>query len=250
MYPTIFEIGDFQLSSFGLMVGVAFLVGGHLAALSCERARLTRDDAWRVIVWCLAGGIIGSKLWYAFEQLARGEPGGVAIHLFSRGGLTWYGGLAGGVVAAYLCVRIARLPWLTICNCAAPSLAIGQAIGRIGCFLVGDDYGRPTDAAWGIALPEGLPPTFEPVHPTMLYEFAWLSLLTVWLWRRRDASPFLLGEYLLFAGLGRLWIEAFRTNPDLIGPFSNAQITALVSITVGASGWLYLRRRREQVTAA
>ena len=237
------EIFGFQISTFGIMVGIAFLVGGQMAALSFEKAGLTRDESWRVTVWCLVGGILGSKLWYAVEQVARGVQGDLFSHLLSRGGLTWYGGLVGGVIAAVLCIRIAKLPWLTVFNCAAPTLAMGQALGRIGCFLVGDDYGRVSDVPWAIAFPQGLPPTIDPVHPTMLYETAWLLPLTWLLWRRRGRSPFLLGEYLFFAGLGRLWIEAFRVNPTLIGPFSNAQATALACMAVGAGAWLYLRAR-------
>ncbi len=132
MFPTLFEIGDFQISTFGVMVGIAFLVGGQMAAASFEREGLSRDAAWQVIVWCLVGGIVGAKLWYAGEHLVRGTPGGLEAHLFSRGGLTWYGGLVGGVIAAYLTVRRAKLPWLTVCNCAAPTLAIGQATHGFG----------------------------------------------------------------------------------------------------------------------
>ena len=69
------EIFGFQISTFGIMVGIAFLVGGQMAALSFEKAGLTRDESWRVTVWCLVGGILGSKLWYAVEQAARGVPG-------------------------------------------------------------------------------------------------------------------------------------------------------------------------------
>ena len=121
MYPTLFTIFGFEVSTFGLMVGLAFLVGGQMAALSFEKAGLTRDDAWNVVVWCLVGGILGSKVWYALEQVVRGDPGTLFDHLISRGGLTWYGGLAGGIVAAILCIRVAKLPWFTVFNAAAPT---------------------------------------------------------------------------------------------------------------------------------
>ena len=244
MYPG-WEIFGFQISTFGIMVGIAFLAGGQMAALSFEKVGLSRDDAWGVATWCLIGGIVGSKLWFVVESYARGQGDLIGL-LSSRGGLTWYGGLLGGVIAAYLSVRLRGLPWNTVCNCAAPSLAIGQALGRVGCFLVGDDYGRVSDVPWAIAFPKGLPPTEDPVHPTMVYEIAWLVPLGLWLWRRRGRSPFLLGEYLFFAGLGRLWIEAFRVNPAYLGPFSNAQIVAIICILVGAAPWLYFRFRRSE----
>jgi phosphatidylglycerol:prolipoprotein diacylglycerol transferase len=237
------EIFGFQISTFGIMVGVAFLVAGQLGAMSFEREGLTRDDAWRLTVWCLIGGVLGSKVWYAFEQVARGQ-GDLFEHMFARGGMTWYGGLLGGVIAALICVRRAKWPWFTVFNAAAPTLAFGQALGRVGCFLVGDDYGRVSDVPWAIAFPRGLPPTTDPVHPTMLYEVAWLVPLGFFLWHRRGRSPFLLGEYLFFAGLGRLWIESFRVNPAVIGPLSNAQLTAVACMAVGAAGWLLLRNRQ------
>ena len=137
-----------------------------------------------------------------------------------------------------------------VCNCAAPTLAIGQALGRVGCFLVGDDYGRASDLPWAIAFPRGLPPTTDPVHPTMLYEVAWLVPAAWLLWKRRGRSPFLLGEYLFWAGLGRLWIECLRTNPTLLGPFTNAQLVGLASMAIGAGGWLWLRAREARVRTA
>ena len=137
----------------------------------------------------------------------------------------------------------AQLPMMRVMNAAAPSLAIGQALGRVGCFLVGDDYGRVTEAWVGIAFPQGLPPTLDPVHPTMLYEVAWLVVGGALLWARRGRSPFLFGEYLMLAGVGRFWIELFRTNPTLVGPFTNAQVVALACVAIGAIGWAALARR-------
>ena len=95
----------------------------------------------------------------------------------------------------------------------AMAAAIGQALGRIGCFLVGDDYGRPTDGWFGIAFPEGAPPTLERVHPTQLYEAAWLFALTAFLWARRDRSPRLWAEYFMLAAVGRFAVEFLRVNP-------------------------------------
>jgi len=242
MYPHPFGI-EF-LSSFGVMVAIGVLVGGELVARSFDKFGLEREAAWRMVTWCIIGGMLGAKLWYVGEQFARNPSEPWTQWLFSRGGLTWYGGLLGGTIAALLGARIAKVPILTLVNLASPTLAVGQALGRIGCFLVGDDYGRVTDRPWGIAFPEGLPPTLEPVHPTMLYETGWLGLAGLWLWRRRERSPFLFGEYLVLAGVGRLWIEMLRLNPPLLGPLSNAQVIASVCIVVGTGGWLYAASRR------
>ena len=119
---------------------------------------------------------------------------------------------------------------------AAPALAIGHAIGRIGCFLVGDDYGRPTDLPWGVAFPEGLPPTPIPVHPTQLYEAAGLAFIA-WLlikWRR-SALPDLIvfARYLVLAGVLRFGIEFLRINAQIVGPFTLAQLLSGAMIVAG-----------------
>ncbi len=243
MYPTLFHILGFPISSFGVMVALAFLVGTALTARAFEDAGLSREIPWRILTWCMVGGVVGSKLWYAAEQLMRLDAGFWAS-FFSRAGMTWYGGLAGGVLLGYLGARREGVPVLAAFNLTSPALALAHAIGRVGCLLVGDDYGKETDAAWGIEFPEGSPPTEGiPVHPTMVYETLWLLPVAAWLWMRRATSPFLFGEYLLLAGLGRLWIEHFRTNPDVVGPFSNAQLVALASIAVGAASWIWMRTR-------
>jgi phosphatidylglycerol:prolipoprotein diacylglycerol transferase len=244
VYPVLFEIGNFQLSTFGVMMALAFLVGGEMAARSFAGFGQKRDVAWQLVTWCAIGGLLGAKLWNVAEELARHPDQSVWSLVFSRAGLTWYGGLVGGTVAGILGGLHHRVPILTLVNLTSPTLAAGQAIGRIGCLLVGDDYGRATDLPWGIAFPQGSPPIDIPVHPTMIYEALWLGLAALWLWRRRGRSPFLFGEYLFLAGLGRLWIEALRINPPLLGPLSNAQVVATVCIVVGAVGWLYLVSRR------
>ena len=109
---------------------------------------------------------------------------------------------------------------------------------------------RLTDLPWGIAFPDGVDPTTERVHPTQLYEIAWLSLGSLLLWRRRGRSPFLFGEYLILQGSGRLWLEIVRTNPPLLGPLTNAQVVALGCIVGGLVAWLRAARRAGPVRSA
>jgi phosphatidylglycerol:prolipoprotein diacylglycerol transferase len=247
MYPNLIPpIFGFQISSFGLLMALAFLLGGLLAARSFETAGLGRDAAWRLVTWAMLGGVAGSKLWYVAEVVSRTPQVSPWEPLLSRGGITWYGGLVGGAVFVLAVAWRRGLPLATVMNLSAPALALGQAIGRIGCLLVGDDYGRPTDVAWGLAFPEGVDPTTARVHPTQAYETLWLGASALWLWRRRSRSPFLFGEYLVLAGAGRLWIELLRTNPPALGPLTNAQVAALGCIALGAAAWTirYARRSR------
>ncbi len=164
--------------------------------------------------------------------------------LFARDGITWYGGLIAGVGIGAMGCRIHGISVVTFMNCCAVSVALGQAIGRIGCFLVGDDYGIATDAPWGIAFPNGLPPVDHPVHPTQLYEAIWLLLVASYLWKRRRASPFLFGEYLVLNGAGRLVIEHWRLNPAFLG-LTEPQWIGMLLIVLGSVGWLHYRGRAD-----
>jgi phosphatidylglycerol:prolipoprotein diacylglycerol transferase len=135
-------------------------------------------------------------------------------------------------------------------DCTAVAGAVGQSIGRLGCFLVGDDYGKPTDLPWGVRFPRGAPPTDDAVHPTQIYEILWLLPVALLLWRRRHVSPFLFGEYLALNGLGRLMIETLRVNPRVVWGLTEPQIVGIALIVGGMSAWLYFWRRDQRVAVA
>jgi phosphatidylglycerol:prolipoprotein diacylglycerol transferase len=242
MYPVLFQVFGFPISSFGVMLAVAFLAGTWLTALRMREIGLDPDGATTMLIYAMIGGIGGSKLYYAVDMALRGELS-FGPALFSRSGITFYGGLLGAIGAVWVGTRIHRIPTNRFFNCVCLAGAIGQALGRIGCFLVGDDYGRVTDLPWGVAFPEGAPPTLEPVHPTQLYESTWLFAVTGWLWMRRDRSPLLWAEYLVLSGFGRFAIEFLRTNPRVAFGLSEAQWIALALVAVGAVCWLHQARR-------
>ena len=192
----------------------------------------------------ILGGMIGAKLLWVFEHLGE-EP--AADLLLSRGGMSWFGGLAGGVLAAVVVMHWKRLPKLAVVAAATPALAVGHLVGRIGCFLVGDDYGRPSDLPWAVAFPEGLPPTTTPVHPTQLYEAAALIPIAFALVRmRRNGSNdrAVLGTYLILAGALRFLIEFIRINERVVGPLSVAHLASLAALAVGGVLLLSARARR------
>ncbi len=250
MYPVLWEPFGFAISSFGVLVALGFLAGGKVGELYFREQGLDGDLAWRVVIYCMVGGVLGSKLWYAAEHVARGDPGTFVSFFLSRAGMTWYGGLVGGILGGILAGRVTRVPLLLVSNATATALLVGQFFGRIGCFLVGDDYGHRTDLPWAVEFPLGAPPTLDPltgvvfaVHPTQLYAVAWLGIAALLLWSRRKRSPALFAEYLMLAGAGRFWIEFFRTNPPLLGPLTNAQLVAVACVVAGAVSWLAMRPR-------
>jgi phosphatidylglycerol:prolipoprotein diacylglycerol transferase len=232
MYPVLFRIGGFEITSFGAMVAVGALVGLWIFRRELLRSRLPEAGVDAAVAG-LAGGIAGAKLLWVFEHLGE-EP--FTSLLFSRGGLSWFGGFAGGILAGYVVMRRQRLPPIAVLAAATPALAIGHAIGRIGCFLVGDDYGRPTTLPWGVAFPEGLPPTTVPVHPTQLYEAAALvpiALLLVYARRAGYPDRRVLGLYLVLAGAVRFAIEFIRIDVRVLGILSVAHLASLAAVAAG-----------------
>jgi phosphatidylglycerol---prolipoprotein diacylglyceryl transferase len=242
MYPTLFTIRGFEVTTFGVMLAVAALVGLWILRGELRRSKLP-DTALDAAIAGVLGGMVGAKLLWVGEH--RGEEPILNL-LLSRGGMSWFGGFAGGILAGLWVMRRQRLPKIAVLAAATPALAIGHAIGRIGCFLVGDDYGRPTDLPWGVAFPRGLPPTPVPVHPTQLYEAVALVPLA-WLlvrWRREGrADTFVLGAYLIIAGTIRFAIEFLRVNVRVLGVLTVAHIASLLVAAVGI-GFLSRGQRR------
>jgi phosphatidylglycerol:prolipoprotein diacylglycerol transferase len=248
MYPTLFRIGTFEVTSFGVLVAIGALVGIWIFGRELKRSGLP-EEATNAAVAGVIGGLLGAKLLWTAEHAAE-EP--ILSLLLSRGGMSWFGGFVGGIVAGLLVMRRQRLPIVTTLAAATPGLAFGHAIGRIGCFLVGDDYGRPSDLPWAVAFPQGLPPTYVPVHPTQLYEMLALLVVGTLLirWRREGVSDqAVLGRYLLLAGAVRFAIEFVRVNVRVLGPFTLAH---LVSAGLAIVGLVIRARapRRAPVAAA
>ena len=218
-----------------MLVAVAGLVGLWLFDRERRRSGLPDESADAAIAG-VVGGLAGAKLVWAIEH--AGWQGPFLDLLLSRGGLSWYGGFAGGLIAGLALLHRRRIPIVPVLAAATPALAVGHAIGRIGCFLVGDDYGVPSDLPWAIDFPAGLPPTTTPVHPTQLYEMA--ALLSVaWMlfrWRRQQRPDrFVLGAYLIAAGAVRFLIEFLRMRESLVGPFAVAHVLSLVAVAAGVS---------------
>ena len=232
MYPVLFRLGGLEITSFGVMLAVAALVGLWLFRRELPRSGLS-ESAVDAAIAGVIGGMAGAKLLWVFEHV-REEP--FLDLVLSRGGMSWFGGFAGGMLAGLAVMRWKRLPKIAVLAAATPALAIGHAIGRIGCFLVGDDYGRPSRLPWAVAFPQGLPPTTVPVHPTQLYEMAALVALAwlLWRWRRQErADRFVLGGYLLLAGAIRFLIEFLRVDVRVVGILSVAHLASLLAMALG-----------------
>jgi phosphatidylglycerol---prolipoprotein diacylglyceryl transferase len=271
MYPHLFTIGDFTVTSFGLMMFLSFVGGAWVLARQFEKRGLDPEAAWDMLLWIALGGIVGAKLYYVglhYDALLENP----VRELTNRGGLVWYGGFIGGVLAFYWQVRRRNLPLVPSFDATAPALALAYAIGRMGCFLVGDDYGRPTESWVGIAFPEGYPPSTAgyfrsigtdipaeipdaavlAVHPTQLYEVALALVMFAILWRLsgRLRTGRLFGLYLAMYGVLRFGIEFVRAKTDLIVlGLTTSQIASLVLLVLAGVIWARTARSPEPTPA-
>ena len=238
MYPELFRIGNFTVSSFGLMVAIAFLAGYWITALEFKRKNIDEKLLGNILLVCMLGGIGGAKIMYIFENVPIKELiSNPLTHILSRGGLTLYGGFIGAVFLIWILTFKSKVKFFSVMDAMSPALAIGHSIGRVGCFLVGDDYGVKSDLPWAMAFPKGLPPTTDSVHPTQVYEVVLMGLIFFVLWKLRKRNMpdgWLFSILLIIVGIERFLIEFIRnTTPSPIAGLSVAQVIAIILILIG-----------------
>jgi phosphatidylglycerol:prolipoprotein diacylglycerol transferase len=251
--PTVLSLGPLELTGFGLAV----LAGFVLAQIICireltRRGHLVEADAMPdVIMAALIGTLIGAKTYYVILV-------GDLSAFMSRGGFVYWGGFIGSVILCTLVVRYKKLGFFRIADVAGIAIAGGYAVGRTGCWAVGDDYGRPWNSAFAVKFPEGAPPSTAQnlqqlfgvelpagtnptdviaVHPTQLYEVAMGFVMFMVLWKFRahtHKEGWLAGVYCVVAGLERFIVEFFRAKDDrFVAGLTIAQVIALIIATIG-----------------
>jgi phosphatidylglycerol:prolipoprotein diacylglycerol transferase len=262
MRPILLEIFGVPLYAYGFMLTVSVLVGRLLALRLAERAGINRQVADRCALWTLIGAIAGARVLFVVTNLGEFDH---VFEIFAwwKGGVVAYGGFLGGLVSAIAFCRIHRVSLLTWADCVAPSLCVGLAITRVGCFLGGCDFGRDWNGAWAVRFPAGSPASVTqarlgllpsgameslPVHPTQLYEaLAGLALLALLVAIRR--RKLLAGHGLAVFAMGyavlRYLIEMVRADPlrGTVGPWSTSQFIAITTF-VAAAVLLYVLRRK------
>ena len=253
MHPEIAHWGIIHIRWYGVMLALAFLVGTAIALREARRLRLDEDRLITVILVTLVAAVLGARALYVVEHVDefRQEWGGVLA--LWQGGLTLYGGIVAGTVAGLLTARQIGLPMWVVADALTPSLALGTAFGRVGCFMNGCCYGRPTHLPWGVVFPPdsfaGLEFGTTPVHPSQLYAaLVGLVLFGVaWALRRRLAPPGTLfwGFIVLFA-LIRIPLDFTRAYEPgtVVAHLGSLDITEsqLVSVTLALVALLVMMR--------
>jgi phosphatidylglycerol---prolipoprotein diacylglyceryl transferase len=239
------HLGPLTLQTFGLMFALAFLAAGALIWKRLAEIGKPVDWAYEMGFAALVGGVVGSRLYFLVENWDTVSDD-LLGNVFSGSGLVWYGGAIGGALAVLLWAWYRGFLGLVLLDVAAPALALGYAVGRIGCQLSGDgDYGRPWDGPWAMSYPDGTVPTTEEVHPTPIYETLAMGFGAWLLWRVRDRfrPGVLFAFYLLYAGAERFLVEFVRRNEDVALGLTSAQLESAAMMLAGVV-WIYVVRRR------
>lgn len=257
MFPEIFQFGPFTLRSFGLMAALGFLAAYLVLRRHSERvAGMAPDDSSRLLVVAMLGGALGARFAYVAEHWSAEFAGGPLIEVlrFDRGGLMFYGGLGGAILAIAVFALVDRRSFGSLLDLSAIALSLGHAFGRVGCFLNGCCYGRVCDCALSVCYPAGSEPWFAqvrdgliarsasrslPVLPSQLVEallnlalFVALSRLS----RRNPPRWTLTGAYLVAYSAIRYFTETLRSDPRMaVGPFSIAQFICLFAFVAGCA---------------
>jgi len=260
VHPFAFNIGPLSLTGFGIAVLLSFAISQIIAQRELARRGHDASAIPDLILAAVLGTLVGGKLYYTL----------VITHdirdFFSRAGFVFWGGFIGAVAACYLTVRIKKLNFLRMSDVGGICIAAGYAVGRTGCWAVGDDYGRPWNNPLAVAFPEGAPPstvrnmqalfgiqppagaspdTLLSVYPTQLFETVLGFIMFAILWRLRNhkhAEGWLFGVYLVLAGIERFLIEFLRAKDDrFFGPLTAAQVIGLALAAVGVV-WMQMRK--------
>lgn len=244
MYPEI-NIGPLTLQTFGLMFGLAFVASGALVARRFGEIGKPPDWAYEVVLAAAVGGLIGARIDYLIQNYdtVSDDLLGAA---FGGAGLVWLGGAIGGAIGVIIWARWRGFLELRMLDVMSAPLALGYAVGRVGCQLSGDgDYGQAWDGPWAMAYPDGTVSVDTPVHPTPIYETLAMGMVALVLWKLRDrfAPGRLFALYLFFAGLERFLVEFIRRNDALALGLTQAQLLSLVMLAAGAI-WLAVTASR------
>ncbi len=261
MYPELFHLGSFALPTYGFLMATGFLSALFLLRKRAPRFGLSPDDAADLGVWVLLAGLVGAKLllliveWKRFNLL----EGRSLLELLRSGGV-FYGGLIGAIVAAVVFLRIRRLDFWAVADAVAPSIALGQAIGRLGCFAAGCCWGKECHLPWAITFTNPIAeqnvgvPLGVPLHPTQLYEAIGTLLLfgLLLLFEKRRFSGETFARYVIGYALLRGAIELFRGDPrgEVFGLMSTSQFIALCGLLVGVAILVWRRRMPASLEAA
>jgi phosphatidylglycerol:prolipoprotein diacylglycerol transferase len=257
MHPVLFQIGSFPIYTYGVLIAAGFLLALRWAYRQAPRAGLDPNKVWNLGIYGILVALLGSKLWLiltAWDYFIANPREIFSIATFQSAGV-FYGGVLAGILWVVLYTHFQKMPLLGVLDLTAAPIALGHAIGRLGCFAAGCCYGKPTSLPWGVTFTSPVAgeiagtPLHISLHPTQLYESGaeFLNvLLLVWLGTRQRFSGQLIGAYFILYGIERGTIEFFRGDPGRTLMFHDA-VSLMQFVSVGlilAGGYLWWRGLR------
>lgn len=256
--PILFEIGPFSLRWYGFLIATAVLIGLLLAQKLGEYRNIEADLVADLVIWLVIGGIPAARIYYVLFEWQNYAQHPQDIFAIWRGGIAIHGAIIGGAIAAFIFAKLNQQSFLELADIVAPSLILGQAMGRWGNFFNSEAFGTPTNLPWKLYIPPTNRPleylNFDYFHPTFLYESIWnilvfTLLIYLFFWGVKHKNKLKTGTiafvYLIAYSLGRVWIEAFRTDSLMFGSLRIAQLVSLGAIALGLTGlfWLYNNKK-------
>ena len=262
MFPRLLELGPVTLHSYGLLLATAYLVAITVAARLAASDNVPSNRIWDIGFISILSALIGAKV-----LLILTDPGGylarpsrlISLEFWQAGGV-FYGGFIGAVIGCALYMRKApELKFWSIADVAAPAIALGQSIGRVGCFAAGCDYGKPADLPWAVTFTSEYAhkyigvPLHVALHPSQLYESGasfLIFLLLLWIYRKKSFNGQVFCSYLVGYGIARFLLEFLRGDLGrgfvFGGLLSTSQFISLLIVPAGILGYLYFRKRSLQ----
>ena len=256
--PILFEVGPFTVRWYGLLIATAVLIGVILSQYLAKRRNVNPELLSDLVIWLVIGAIPAARVYYVLFQWSEYANNPGDIFAIWRGGIAIHGAIIGGLIAALIFTKLKKVSFWQMADLVAPSLILGQAIGRWGNFFNSEAFGDPTNLPWKLYIPPANRPlelaNFDYFHPTFLYESLWNIMVFALLMtlffkglpgKRQLKTGTILLVYLITYSLGRLWIEGLRTDSLMLGLLRIAQIVSLIEIILGAVGliWLYYLKR-------
>lgn len=256
--PILFEIGSLTIRWYGILIASAVLIGLNLSQYLGKYRNLHPDLISDLVIWLVVGAIPCARIYYVLFQWQEYSQHPADIIAIWKGGIAIHGAIIGGVIAGIIFAKLNKLSFWQLADIVAPSLILGQAIGRWGNFFNSEAFGKPTDLPWKLYIPMNYRPleyiNYEFFHPTFLYESLWnllvfSILIYLFFWGIKHQHKLKIGTisfvYLIAYSFGRIWIEGLRMDSLMLGDFRIAQLISLSAIAFGLFGliWLYLWKK-------
>lgn len=250
MNNVAFELGNFTITWYGILVATGFLAGYFTAFYRAPKAGVSSDNVSDVFTWIIVGGIVGARILYVTTYWGETFEGKPFLNVFKiwEGGLVFFGGLVGGTLATILYCRTKKIPVYRIGDVLAPSLSLGHGFGRIGCLMAGCCYGKVCSLPWAIEFPNGHATHPDAVHPVQIYEallnFTLFGIL-IFIFRKRKFDGQVLGIYCIGYAIIRFAVEFFRGDyPSYAaGVFTQAHIISVFLIVLGI--WIFISGQKK-----